>query len=95
MLQIKEIWTTDEGILGASDWYEPFTDNIKSLFRSLMREYGHCVSKIYMDGPDNVAYPVGWVFEKKKEYADANRSNLKGADRYYKQETWVSIRQSL
>lgn len=50
----------------------------KNLFRRLSREFGRCVSKVYV-GEGN---PIGWVFEKKQPYID------KG---FFIQETWVTI----
>ncbi len=60
--------------------YEPYTDNIADLFLSYQREFGRCISKIYMD-PD--AQAIGWVFEKKMKYSDCNE--------YYLQHTWVTL----
>lgn len=51
---------------------------LKGLFRRLSREFGRCVSKVYV-GDGN---PIGWVFEKKQLYVD------KG---FFIQETWVTI----
>lgn len=50
----------------------------KNLFRRLSREFGRCVSKVYV----GKGTPIGWVFEKKQPYAD------KG---FFIQETWVTI----
>ena len=51
---------------------------LKGLFRRLSREFGRCVSKVYV-GEGN---PIGWVFEKKQPYADKV---------FFIQETWVTI----
>lgn len=51
---------------------------LRGLFRRLSRQFGRCVSKIYV-GEDK---PVGWVFEKKQPYED------KG---YFIQETWITV----
>ena len=94
MLQIHETWTevreVGEGSLqayglGESGWYEPFTEDLGKLFKSLMKEFGRCVSKIYQDAPDGVDDPVGWVFQKRAKYDDCNQT--------YLQETWVTHRQ--
>lgn len=50
----------------------------KNLFRRLSREFGRCVSKVYV----GEGAPIGWVFEKKQPYAD------KG---FFIQETWAII----
>jgi hypothetical protein len=82
---IQETWTnkTEGYQCGRSDLYEPFTDNIKRLFRSLMKEYGRCVSKVYVDNPDGFAKAIGWVFEKRMKYDDCNE--------YFIQHTWVTL----
>lgn len=51
----------------------------RGLFRRLSREFGRCVSKVYV----GEGTPVGWVFEKKAQYDDTNET--------YIMETWVSI----
>ena len=66
-----------------SGLYEPYTDNRKRLFLSLSREYGRCVSKVYVDNPDGSAKPIGWVFEKRMKYEDCNET--------YICETWVTL----
>lgn len=71
--EIKETWTNETcGYhLGDSGWYEPYTDNIATLFRSLQREYGRCVSRVYVDTPDGESDAIGWYFEKTLPYEDA------------------------
>ena len=70
---------------GDSGLYEPYTDNIKQLFYSYMREYGRCVSKVYIDTDQGVK-AVGWVFQKRMKYTDCNDT--------YLQETWVTLHES-
>jgi len=87
---IKETWVERESeeqhcIIGESDLYEPFTDNIKRLFLSLQREYGKCTSKVYQDTPSGII-AIGWVFEKMVKYSDCNK--------YYLQETWIELHDS-
>jgi hypothetical protein len=89
--EVKEIDLSEDGWdherygIGESGWYEPFTDNLGELFKSLRKEYGRCVSRVYQDTPDGTADPVGWVFQKRVKYWDANET--------YLQETWVTYRQ--
>jgi len=75
---------------GNSGWYEPYTDHIGSLFLSLQREFGRCVSKVYIDVPvafyPATAKAIGWLFEKKKEHTDCSLT--------YIQETWVEVRKN-
>jgi hypothetical protein len=75
---------------GESDWYEPFTDDVGRLFRSLQKEYGRCVSRVYVD-PAGGGKPkaIGWVFEKRMEYEDYRPS--RGGDRYYTRAVWVTL----
>ena len=70
---------------GDSGLYEPYTDNIKRLFTSYMREYGRCVSKVYIDTPEGTK-AIGWVFQKRTKYADCNKT--------YLQETWVTLHEN-
>jgi len=81
---IQEEWVnqTENYVIGDSGEHEPFTDNIKELFKSLQKEYGKCISKIYIDTKTN-PIAVGWIFEKKVKYTDC--------EEYYLQDTWVSL----
>lgn len=85
LIQETFINETKGYICGNTDPYEPFTDNIGRLFLSLQKEYGKCVSRMYVD-PDGK--PIGWIFQKKMHYEDA-RTNR--ADDYYIQEVWVTL----
>jgi hypothetical protein len=49
----------------------------KELFRKLAREFGRCVSKVYVDQFSGEAIPVGWVFQKKERYTDTKEPFLK------------------
>lgn len=92
MLQINESYVnqTKGHRFGESGWYEPFTDSRAKLFRSLQREFGRCVSRVYQDTPDGKPDAIGWVFEKRMRYDDARGNN---ADRdFYIREVWVTLR---
>ena len=72
---------------GDDGWYKPFTDNLGELYRSLQREYGRCIGRVYIDmradgkaGP----VPVGWVFVQRRSYDDSPETYLR--------ETWVEYR---
>jgi len=85
---IQEDWidaTKGHG-LGDSGLYEPFTDNIKELFKNLQCEYGKCISKIYINKNDDSAMPVGWVFQKRVKYDDCNEM--------YILETWITLHEN-
>jgi len=58
-------------------------DEAGQLYRAMRREYGRCVSKVYMTTRTEEAVPIGWVFQKKEEYTDTNRKYLR--------ETWVTV----
>ena len=72
---------------GDSGWYEPHTEHIGRLFRSLQREYGRCTGKVHIDTQSGTK-PVGWVFEKRMQYEDA-RSNR--PQDYYIRQVWVQV----
>ena len=67
---------------GESDLYEPFTDNIKTLFLSFQRQYGHCTGKVRIDTKDG-GRAIGWVFSKISYYEDTKEP--------YTAETWVTL----
>ena len=72
---------------GESEVYETFTDKPGRLFRDMQREYGRCVSSMYIDGEDGNAQRIGWVFRKRMEYEDYRGHG----ERYYVREVWVSV----
>lgn len=74
---------TDGWKYGESGLYEPFTDKPGQLYKALQREYGRCISKVYIDLPDNKVQAIGWVFVKHVKYDDCNKT--------YLQETWVEL----
>ena len=71
-------------VLGESDFYETFTDNKGELFKSLQKEYGRCVSKMYIDLKDGSTKEIGWVFQKRKKYEDCEKTFLL--------ETWIQVK---
>lgn len=50
------------------------------MFRWLQREYGRCISRVYIDE----GTPVGWCFQRAMPYGDNPRES-------YIQEVWVSL----
>lgn len=82
---IEEIYrNASEGyVIGESGLYTPFTDKPGELFKALRREYGKCVSKVYVDKLDNTVSAIGWVFQKLQKYEDCNKT--------YLAETWVTL----
>ena len=65
--------------LGDSGEYEPFTQNIGELFRSCQKQFGKCISKLFI----GEGRQMGWVFQKLTQYEDCKEK--------YLQETWVSL----
>jgi hypothetical protein len=75
---------------GDSGWHEAHDDSLGKLFKALQKEFGKCVSKVYVDKADGPPMQTGWVFEKTMEYDDAHRLP-KGKDRTYIREVWVTV----
>lgn len=67
---------------GSDEIMESRFSKRKDLFRSCQKEYGKCVSKIYVD-LDDTRHAVGWVFEKKMQYDDSKE--------FFQAETWVEV----
>jgi hypothetical protein len=63
-------------ICGESGLFEPYTFDLKRLFKDMMKEYGRCVSSVYIG--DDKPKRIGWVFEKR-------------ADKTTRLETWVTF----
>lgn len=87
MLLVNEVYTneTEKYRCGDSGYYQPFTDNLGKLFLTYQRDYGRCISKVYID-KDNKSFAIGWVFEKKVKYEDCNE--------FYLQHTWITLHNS-
>ena len=87
MLEIRETYINETRghRIGETDWYEPFTDDMGALFRSLQREYGGCVSRVYRDVKGALPLTVGWVFNRRERYEDDERAT-------YLRAVWVEYR---
>ena len=92
MLVSEEYVNVTEGYrFGNAEPYEPHTEDVGYLFRAYRRDYGRCVSSIYVDQRiDNSdgsfeikTVRVGWVFRGKVEYEDTHES--------YIREVWVTL----
>lgn len=66
---------------GSSGIYDTWCETIGELFLEMQKEYGKCISKVYIGNKNPVA--IGWVFQKRERYADC--------DETYLQSTWVTI----
>ena len=90
-LWIKEEWIdrTRRAYSGSTEPYETSTGDIGTLFKSLQKRYGRCVSKMYfsktIDGQLKTIQS-GWVFQRKQKYQDC--------DKYYISETWITVYKS-
>jgi hypothetical protein len=67
--------------------YEPFTDDLGELYRSLRAEYGRCTGHVYIDRADAQPLAVGWVFVKRVPYDDCNKTYLR--------EVWITCYQTI
>lgn len=71
--------------IGWSGLYEPYTDNIGELYRTYQKEYGRCVSKVYVDPPGGgQPIAVGWVFQGRDKYQDDPTDS-------YLREVWITL----
>lgn len=87
MLHIQESYVnaTEGYRLADLGVYETYfeDDEVGKLFRSCQKEYGRCVSKVYVDSKIGDPMHVGWVFRKKVKYEDV--------DEYFTQEVWITL----
>lgn len=74
---------TEDAMTGPERVLEaPRKDTPGALFSQLQAENGRCTGHVYIDrNGDSV--PVGWVFEKRKEYVDAKET--------YLHRTWITV----
>jgi hypothetical protein len=86
--------------LGVEPETEFYGETEGELFRFCLREYGRCISKVYVDrsfpapdgnGKASVVDQVGWCFQKRVEYQDAH-CLPRGKERTYLQEVWVTFK---
>ena len=81
-IQITALYR-DEGYISyeeIQDW--DICENTSEVYKTALREFGRCISKIHIDDKGGKAKHIGWVFEKKYQYRDTNES--------YIQETWIT-----
>jgi len=70
--------------LGESGVYETFTGDRGELYRSLVKDYGRCTGKVYVDRKGKPTIAVGWVFVARRPFEDdPSLSSLI--------ETWVTV----
>ena len=74
---------------GETDPYEPYWHDdtpLSKIFRILQREWGKCVSKVYIDRTDGEVWHIGYVFQRKMRYEDTGEP--------YIREVWVTFHES-
>jgi hypothetical protein len=72
---------TDNYLVNSNGYYESYFKTSYELYKFCKKEYGKCISKVYVDIPDGTADTIGWVFEKKQKYERSNE--------HYIQQVWV------
>ena len=68
---------------GDSDVYESYANTTGELYRAMLKEYGRCMGKVYVDSPEGPPMHVGWVFQGKQQYEDCKDTYLR--------EVWVTV----
>lgn len=61
------------------DLKEDGTPDMGEIYRQAQREYGRCVSSVYVDREDGSPRRVGWYFVKRCQYEDTGEPYLRGA----------------
>ena len=85
-IRVKQFWenATEGYMIGDSGgFYETWCESIGELFSAMQREYGRCISKVYVDNEEGNPEALGWVFEQKEQYTDTKED--------YIQHTWVEV----
>lgn len=80
-------WNTHLYEIWDSEVHETNYHSVAQVFKATQREYGKCVSKVYIDQPNQPAKHIGWCFEKKVKYTDSKE--------FYTQETWITLYSAL
>ena len=73
---------TEHYSMGDVGPYLPHTNNIGELFSSLQREFGRCISKVYLDTNEGT-FQIGWAFARKDKYEDTGEP--------FDHVTWVTL----
>ena len=92
MLLIQESWVnrTRGNLVGETEPYESRFETPSEAYRGCRKLYGRCVGRVYVDGENGEARPVGWIFLKREVYADHRYAVARNADTYL-QETWITL----
>ena len=73
---------TENRMIGSEVCADLFTSDPGELFRASQREYGRCVSSVYVDTEEGTKR-VGWVFQGIDRYEDTGEPYLR--------EVWVTL----
>jgi hypothetical protein len=57
--------------------------NLSQLYAYGVKEFGRCISKVYLDDENGKPYQIGWVFQKRVTYSDSRET--------YLSEVWLTI----
>jgi len=58
-------------------------DEVDKLFKFCQKEFGRCVSKVYIDKGEGKSAHIGWVFQKARKYEDTGQK--------YISEAWITM----
>lgn len=83
-LWIQETYLNEDRghIVGETGVYETSYDDKGSLYHAMVKEYGRCTGKMYIDTKEG-AKTIGWVFTKRIGYSNSKDT--------YLQSTWISV----
>jgi hypothetical protein len=70
-------------LLGYGEAYEVGDKTTGSIYKAFRKEYGRCVSKVYIDTPDGGVHQIGWVFQSRRQYDNSKET--------YILEVWISV----
>ena len=66
-----------------NEYTEKTEKTVAEVFRDSRAAFGRCISKVYVDRPNQPPLAQGWAFHKRLRYDDS--------DETYLCETWVSL----
>ena len=84
LVQETYINATEGHTISKGEPFEPFTDDTGKLFRVMQREYGRCISSVYVDSEEGPPMRVGWVFLGRDAYQDEPEAT-------YLREVWITL----
>jgi hypothetical protein len=73
---------TENYLIDETEPYETSAETTGELYRACLKEYGRCVSSMYVDTKEKTLR-VGWVFEGRDKYEDTEETYLR--------QVWVAV----